>query len=128
MSAIEKGEITGKFVEKKLTLDKNILSTKYFPKMLYHETTTNQTKINELKIIRCYKYELMRPSKGIIILANLRIMFGYLFEELGFTANTKISMLKVQCNCLHAQQPCKNFIHLICTAVFSTTFSYVTTA
>ena len=31
--------------------------------MLYHQTTTNQTKINELKTIPCYKYELMKPSK-----------------------------------------------------------------
>ena len=49
--------------------------------MLYHQTTTNKTKINELKIVLCYNYELMRPSKGIINLANLRTMFGYLFEE-----------------------------------------------
>ena len=34
--------------------------------MLYHQTTTNQTKINELKTIPCYKYELMKTSKGII--------------------------------------------------------------
>ena len=39
--------------------------------MLYHQTTTNQAKINELKIILCHKYELMRQSKGIINLANL---------------------------------------------------------
>ena len=50
--------------------------------MLYHQTTTNQTKINELKIILCYKYELMRLSKSIINLANLGTMFGYLFEEI----------------------------------------------
>ena len=37
----------------------------------------------------CYKCELMRPSKGIINLANLRTMFGYLFEEIEFTANAK---------------------------------------
>ena len=57
--------------------------------MLYHQTTTNQTKINELKIIPCYNYELMRPTKGIINLANLRTMFGCLFEEIEFTANAK---------------------------------------
>ena len=39
--------------------------------MPYHQTTTNQTKIKELKTITCYKYELMRPSKGIVNLANL---------------------------------------------------------
>ena len=31
----------------------------------------------------------MRPSKGIINLANLRTMFGYLFEKTEFTANAK---------------------------------------
>ena len=60
--------------------------------MLYHQTTTNQAKISELKIILCYKYELTRPSKGIINLANLRTMFGYLFKEIEFTANAKNSM------------------------------------
>ena len=34
----------------------------------------------------------MRPSKGIINLANLTTMFGYLFEEIEFTANAKSSM------------------------------------
>ena len=89
---LRKGVIWGnlsKFVDKKLTLDKNLSLAKYFHKMLYHQTTTNQTKINELKIILCYKCELMRPSKGIINLANLRTMFGYLFEEIEFTANAK---------------------------------------
>ena len=76
MSAKERDGNTGKFVEKKLTLDKNLLSAKYFHKMLYHQTTTNQTKINELKITLCYKCELMRPSKDVISLANLRTMFG----------------------------------------------------
>ena len=57
--------------------------------MLYHQTTTNKTKINELKIVLCYNYELMRPSKGIINLAHLRTMFGYLFDEIQFTANAK---------------------------------------
>ena len=50
--------------------------------MLHDQTTTNQTKVNALKIILCYKYELMRQGKGIINLANLRTMFGYLFEEI----------------------------------------------
>ena len=117
MSAKERGEGTGKFVEKKLTLDKNLFSAKYFHKMLYHQTTTNQTKINELKIILCYKCELMRPSKGIINLANLRTMFGYLFEEIEFTANAKSSMQVSPCT-----TAMKNFTHLICTAVFSATF------
>ena len=57
--------------------------------MLYHHTTTNQTIIKELKIIPCYKFELIRRSKGIINLANLKIMFGRLFEETELTANTK---------------------------------------
>ena len=132
MSAKARGGGTGKSVEKKLTFDKNLLLVKNFHKMLYHQTTTNQTKKNELKIILSYKYGLMRPSKGIINLDNLRTMFGYLFEEIKFTANAKSSMQvspcttanmqKVQCKCLHAQQPCKNLTHLICTAVFSATF------
>ena len=57
--------------------------------MLYHHTTTNQTIIKELKIIPCYKFELIRRSKGIINLGNLKIMFGRLFEETELTANTK---------------------------------------
>ena len=40
----------------------------------------------------CYKYELLRPIKGIINLANIRTMFGYLFEKIEFTANAKSSM------------------------------------
>ena len=77
--------------EKNLTSDRNLLSAKYFHKMLYHQTTTNQIKINELKIVLCYKYELTRPSKGIVNLANLRTIFGYLFEEIEFTENEKSS-------------------------------------
>ena len=72
MSAKETGEGTGKSVEKKLTLDKFFFSAKYFHKMLYHQTNTNQTKINRLKIIMCYMCELMRASKGIVNLSNLR--------------------------------------------------------
>ena len=46
-----------------------------FHKMLDHQTTTNQTKINDLKNRPCYKYEMMRPRKEIINLANLKITF-----------------------------------------------------
>ena len=90
---------TGKFVEKKFILDTNLLSVKYFHKMICHrhQTTTNQTKINELKIILCYNYELMRLSKGIINLANFWTMFGYLFEEIEFTANAKSSIRVSPC-------------------------------
>ena len=113
MSAKERGEGTGKFVEKKLTLDKNLFSAKYFHKMLYHQTTTNQTKINELKIILCYKCELMRPSKGIINLANLRTMFGYLFEEIEFIANAKnliqVSPYKTALQKFHTSYMCSSF-------------------
>ena len=71
--------------------------------MLYHQATTNQTKINELKIILCYKCELMRPSKGIINLANLRTMFGYLFKESEFTANAKTFNASVSMHNSHAK-------------------------
>ena len=77
--------------EKKLTSDKTLLSAKCFHKMLYYQTTTNQTKINELKIVLRYKYELTRPSKVIVNLANLRTIFGCLFEEIEFTENEKSS-------------------------------------
>ena len=63
--------------------------------MFYHQTTINETKINELKTIACYKYKLMRPSKRIVNLANLKVMFIWLFfffEKLEFTANGKSSM------------------------------------
>ena len=46
--------------------------------MFYHQTTINETKINELKTIACYKYKLMRPSKRIVNLANLKVMFIWL--------------------------------------------------
>ena len=65
--------------------------------MLYHQTTTNQIELNELKIILCCKFELMRPSKDIINLANLKIMFGYLFEEIEFTTNAKSSIQVSPC-------------------------------
>ena len=90
MSAKERSGDTGKFVNKKL----NLFSAKYFHKILYHQTTTNQTKINELKIILCYKYDLIRQSKGNINLGDLRIMFGYLFEKNEFTVNAKTLFAK----------------------------------
>ena len=89
LSAKERGGVTGKLVGKKLTLDKNLLSAKYFHKVLYHQTTKNQGKINELKITLCYKCELMRTTKDIINLANLRTIFSYLFKESEFTANAE---------------------------------------
>ena len=39
----------------------------------------------------------MIPSKGIINLANLRTIFGYLFEEIEVTANAKGSMQVSPC-------------------------------
>ena len=39
----------------------------------------------------------MRPSKGIVNLANLKIMSGRLFEEIEFTANAKSSMQVSPC-------------------------------
>ena len=56
--------------------------------MLYHQTTTNQKK-KRIKNYTVFKYQLMRPSKSIINLANLRTMLGYSFEEIGFIANVK---------------------------------------
>ena len=38
--------------------------------MLYHQTTTNQTILKELKTIPYYKYELMTPNKGIFNMAK----------------------------------------------------------
>ena len=40
---------------------------------------------------------MMRPSKGIINLANLRTMFRYLFKESVFAANAKSSMQVSPC-------------------------------
>ena len=117
LSAKERGGVTGKFFQKKLTLDKNFLSAKYFHKVFYHQITKNQGKINELKITLCYKCELMRPTKDIINLANLRTMFGYLFKESEFTANAKNSMQVSPCT-----TAMQKFTHLRCTAVFSATF------
>ena len=39
----------------------------------------------------------MRQIKGIINLANLRTMFGYLFKESEFTANARSSMQVSPC-------------------------------
>ena len=54
----------------------NLLLAKYFYKILYHEATTNPTKIKELKTLLFYKYKLMRSSIGIVNLTNLKIMFS----------------------------------------------------
>ena len=40
----------------------------YFYKILYIQTTINPTKINEVKTVLRYRYELMRPRIGIVIL------------------------------------------------------------
>ena len=90
-----------------------------FHKMLYHQTTTNQTKIIELKTIPFY--ELMRPSKSIINLANVHL--AVYLEKLNLP-----EMQKVKCKSLHARQPCRTSTHPICTAVFSAIFGYVITA
>ena len=39
----------------------------------------------------------MRSSKGIINLANLRTMFGYLFEEIEYIVNAKSSVQVSPC-------------------------------
>ena len=77
--------------------------------MHYHQATTNQTKMNKLEIIPCYKYELMRPGKVMVNLANLKIMFGRLFEEIEFTANSK-SSIKVS-PYTTAMQKIQTYIH-----------------
>ena len=60
--------------------------------MLYRQTTTNQ-KLNEVKTIPCYKYKLMKPKWVSSNLANLKIMFIWLFlKEVEFTANSKNSI------------------------------------
>ena len=50
LSSKERAGGTGKFVERSLNLDKNLLSAKYFHKILYHQTTTNKIQTNELKL------------------------------------------------------------------------------
>ena len=47
--------------------------------MHYHQATTNQTEVKELKILTCYNYELARPSNGIVSLANLKVMYIWSF-------------------------------------------------
>ena len=48
-------------VKVKERLDRNLLSAKFFHKMLYHQTTTKQIKISELKNEHCS----IRKSFGI---------------------------------------------------------------
>ena len=43
----------------------NLLSAKYVQKMLYHQTTTNQTKINELKTIVSFLQEQFYKNKSL---------------------------------------------------------------
>ena len=43
----------------------------YFHQIIYSETTINPTKINEVKTVPCYGYELMKPSTGITNLPSL---------------------------------------------------------
>ena len=59
----------------------------------------------------------MRPSKGIINLANLTTILAIYLRKLSL-----LQMQKVQCKCLHTQQSCEDFTYLICAAVFSVTF------
>ena len=66
--------------------------------MLYHQITTNRKRINGLITIPCYKYELVRPSKGIVNLANLKIIFGVYLKKLNLLLTQN-----VQCKYLHAQ-------------------------
>ena len=47
MSAKQRVGGQGKSVKKRQ--DRNLLSAECFHKILYHQTTTNQTKINKLK-------------------------------------------------------------------------------
>ena len=66
-------------------------------KTLYHQTYYKPNKKNDLKNILCYKYELMRPSKGIVNLVNLKIMCGCLFGKIKFTTNARSSMKVSPC-------------------------------
>ena len=56
---------------------RNLLSGKYFQNILYHQTTTNQAKMDELKTICLF---------GCVF------FFFLFFEEIEFIANTKILM------------------------------------
>ena len=59
-------------------MDKKILWTKYFHKILYHQTTINPPKTKVVKTVPCYKYELMRPSIGISNFPNIFVAdFGH---------------------------------------------------
>ena len=56
-------------------------------------STTNQTKINELKIIPSYNYELIRPSKDIINLANLELCLNVYLRKLNLLQMQKVCLL-----------------------------------
>ena len=57
----------------------------------------------------------MRPTKGIINLANLKVLFIWasFLKKLNL-----LQMPKIKCKCLHARNPCKDFMHPVFTAVF----------
>ena len=57
---------------------RNLLSGKYFQNILYHQTTTNQAKMVELKTI--------------CLLGCCFFFLFFFFEEIEFTANGKILM------------------------------------
>ena len=57
---------------------RNLLSGKYFHKILYHQTTKSQAKIDELKTI--------------CLLGCFFCLFVCFFEEIEFTANANILM------------------------------------
>ena len=67
--------------------------------MLYHQTTTNQTKINEFKTIYLFDCFL-----------------GFFFEEIKFTSNAK-RLMQVSPFTI-GMQKFHSLIHLVCTAVF----------
>ena len=69
----------------------------------------------------------MRPTKGIVNLANLKVMFIWLgffcifFLFLSFVSLNLPQMQKVKCKCLHALQPCRNSCILYAQQFFSAT-------
>ena len=65
----------------------------------------------------CCTYELMRQVKVSSTQLISEVCLAIYLRKLNL-----LQMQKVQCICLHAQQPCKNFTHHICTALFSPTF------